>query len=75
MYIPLKLPPRIFRNGTEYQAAGRWGEANVVRWYEESESCIFHNHAERIPITRVEDRDIVQSIIDKNYHQAPGPLE
>jgi hypothetical protein len=41
--------------------------ANVVRWYEESECCIFHNHAERIPVTRIEDRDIVQSIIDKNY--------
>jgi len=41
--------------------------ANVVSWYEESECCIFHNHAERIPITRIEDRDIVQSIIDKNY--------
>ena len=34
MYIPLKLPPGIFRNGTEYQAAGRWYDANLVRWYE-----------------------------------------
>jgi hypothetical protein len=34
MYIPLKLPPGIYRNGTEYQAAGRWYDANLVRWYE-----------------------------------------
>ena len=34
MYIPLKLPPGVFRNGTEYQAAGRWYDANLVRWYE-----------------------------------------
>ena len=41
--------------------------ANVISWYEESECCIFHNHAERIPVTRIEDRDIVQSIIDSHY--------
>lgn len=34
MYIPLKLPPGVFRNGTEYQAMGRWYDANLVRWYE-----------------------------------------
>jgi hypothetical protein len=34
MYIPIKLPPGIYRNGTEYQAAGRWFDANLVRWYE-----------------------------------------
>ena len=34
MYIPLKLPPGIYRNGTEYQSAGRWFDANLVRWYE-----------------------------------------
>jgi hypothetical protein len=34
MYIPIKLPPGIYRNGTEYQAAGRWYNANLVRWYE-----------------------------------------
>jgi hypothetical protein len=38
--------------------------ANVVSWYEESEHCLFHNHAQRIPITRIEDRDVVQYIID-----------
>lgn len=41
--------------------------ANVIAWYEESECCIFHNHAERIPVTRINDTDIVQSIIDTNY--------
>ena len=34
MYIPIKLPPGVYRNGTEYQAAGRWYDANLVRWYE-----------------------------------------
>ncbi|HSG62442.1 MAG TPA: hypothetical protein VLA24_13530, partial [Pseudomonadales bacterium] len=34
MYIPLKLPPGIYRNGTEYQSSGRWYDANLVRWYE-----------------------------------------
>jgi hypothetical protein len=34
MYIPIKLPPGIYRNGTEYQSAGRWYDANLVRWYE-----------------------------------------
>jgi hypothetical protein len=34
MYIPLKLPPGVYKNGTEYQAAGRWNNANLVRWYE-----------------------------------------
>lgn len=33
-YIPLKLPPGVYRNGTQYQSAGRWYDANLVRWYE-----------------------------------------
>ena len=41
--------------------------ANVISWYEESECCILHNHAERIPVTKINNTDIVQSIIDKNY--------
>lgn len=41
--------------------------ANVISWYEESESCILHNHAQRIPVTKVDDTDIVQSIIDNHY--------
>ena len=32
--IPLKIPPGVYRNGTEYQAAGRWYDSNLVRWYE-----------------------------------------
>lgn len=32
MYIPLKVPPGIYRNGTQYQSAGRWYDANLVRW-------------------------------------------
>ena len=31
---PIKLPPGVYRNGTEYQAAGRWYDANLVRWFE-----------------------------------------
>ena len=41
--------------------------ANVISWYEESECCIFNNHAERIPVTSIDDTDIVQSIIDSHY--------
>ena len=32
--IPLKIPPGVYRNGTEYQSAGRWFGANLVRWFE-----------------------------------------
>lgn len=32
--ISLRLPPGIFRNGTKYQAKGRWFDANLVRWHE-----------------------------------------
>jgi hypothetical protein len=32
--IPLKIPAGVYRNGTEYQSAGRWYDANLVRWYE-----------------------------------------
>jgi len=34
MYIPLQLPPGVYKNGTEYQSKGRWNDANLVRWYE-----------------------------------------
>jgi hypothetical protein len=30
--LPVKLPPGFFRNGTEYEAAGRWYDGNLVRW-------------------------------------------
>jgi len=32
--IPLKIPAGVYRNGTEYQASGRWYDSNLVRWYE-----------------------------------------
>lgn len=32
--IPLEIPPGIYRNGTEYQSAGRWRDASLVRWSE-----------------------------------------
>jgi hypothetical protein len=41
--------------------------ANVLKWFEESESCLFHNHAERIPITKTQSPDLVQSIIDSHF--------
>jgi hypothetical protein len=30
--VPLQLPPGVYRNGTEYQAQGRWHDASLVRW-------------------------------------------
>jgi hypothetical protein len=30
--LPLQIPPGVYRNGTEYQASGRWRDANLVRW-------------------------------------------
>lgn len=33
-YIPLQIPPGVFKNGTEYQSKGRWNDANLLRWYE-----------------------------------------
>lgn len=32
--LPIKLPPGIYRNGTELDASGRWYDANFVRWVE-----------------------------------------
>ena len=32
--IPIKIPPGVYRNGTEYQASGRWYNSNLVRWFE-----------------------------------------
>lgn len=34
MYVPLKVAPGVYRNGTQYQSAGRWYDANLVRWFE-----------------------------------------
>jgi hypothetical protein len=32
--IPLAIPPGVYRNGTDLQAANRWRDANLVRWHE-----------------------------------------
>ena len=34
--IPLSIPPGVYRSGTELQSAGRWYDANLVRWTEGS---------------------------------------
>lgn len=33
-FIPLQIPPGVYRNGTELQSAGRWFDANLVRFYQ-----------------------------------------
>jgi hypothetical protein len=33
-YIPLQIPPGVYKNGTEYQSKGRWNSSNLVRWYQ-----------------------------------------
>ncbi len=33
-YIPLQIPPGVYKNGTDYQSKGRWNGSNLVRWYE-----------------------------------------
>ena len=30
--LPLKIPPGVYANGTDYEASGRWREASLVRW-------------------------------------------
>jgi hypothetical protein len=30
--VPLAIPPGVYRNGTDLQAAGRWRDASLVRW-------------------------------------------
>lgn len=32
--VPLEIQPGVYRNGTEYQAKGRWYDTNLVRWRE-----------------------------------------
>jgi len=32
--IPLDLPAGIYRNGTDLQGSGRWRDANLVRWHD-----------------------------------------
>lgn len=30
--LPITLPPGVYRNGTAFQASGRWRDASLVRW-------------------------------------------
>lgn len=30
--VPLAIPPGVYRNGTDYQASGRWRDASLIRW-------------------------------------------
>lgn len=32
--IPIDLPPGVYKNGTEYEARGRWLDSNLVRWHD-----------------------------------------
>jgi hypothetical protein len=32
--LPLRIPPGVYRNGTEYQSKGRWSDSSLVRWFE-----------------------------------------
>jgi hypothetical protein len=34
MFVKLSLPAGVMKNGTEYQAAGRWTDAQLVRFLE-----------------------------------------
>ena len=34
--VELEIPPGLYKNGTIYQASGRWYDANLVRWFENS---------------------------------------
>jgi hypothetical protein len=34
MLLPLNIAPGVYRNGTDYQSKGRWRDASLVRWYE-----------------------------------------
>ena len=32
MFVPLAIPPGVYRNGTDLQAQGRWHDISLVRW-------------------------------------------
>lgn len=34
--LPIKLPPGLYRNGTDLDSAGRWRDASLVRWRDDS---------------------------------------
>lgn len=40
MLIPFDLPPGMYANGTETQAAGRWHDGNLVRWRDKALSPV-----------------------------------
>lgn len=41
--------------------------SNVIKWFQESEECILHNHAQRIPLTGSVNTQLVQDIIDTEF--------
>jgi hypothetical protein len=34
--IPLKIPAGVYRTGTDYEGSGRWRDANLIRWHNNS---------------------------------------
>ena len=32
--VDLKIPPGVYRNGTDLQGEGRWRDVNLVRWHD-----------------------------------------
>ena len=52
MEIQFNIPPGVFRNGTERQSAGRWYNANLVRWYQEEVRPIggWAAHSPNVPL-------------------------
>lgn len=32
--VPLDIPAGVYRNGTDLQSAGRWRDANLIRWHQ-----------------------------------------
>ena len=34
--LPIKLPPGVYKNGTEFEQSNRWRDASLVRWSEGS---------------------------------------
>lgn len=34
MLMPLNIPPGVYRNGTDMQAASRWRDASLIRWHD-----------------------------------------
>lgn len=35
MLVPIRLPPGIYRSGTDYQSKGRWRDANLIRFVDD----------------------------------------